>query len=310
MEFTTRRLMRGCMALAGAAALMAGAAINAHAQFQGIYGGGRADAAEGGIIQSGDEFVAVGYSDSYGNDRDVYVVKTDKCGNIVWARTIDFGGEDVGRKIRETPDGNYVIVGYTENRFNCCTRDDAFLFELDRNGGAINWASTYGGLFKDQGMDLQIDKETGNIYACGQTSSFGAGDYDAWLFKTDRGGGLLWSRVYGGRSTDLLNSLTIGCSGTVIGVGSTRSATRGGDEQIYVVKADANDGSIIGGWPKHYGNGGDESAWSVVPYRDNELRIVGRTNNFGGRNEEYGLAINCEDGSRIIDRAFWGSKHD
>ncbi|MEP7219283.1 MAG: hypothetical protein ABI876_10225, partial [Bacteroidota bacterium] len=99
MEFTARRLMRGCMALAGAAALMAGAAINAHAQFQGIYGGGRADAAEGGIIQSGDEFVAVGYSDSYGNDRDVYVVKTDKCGNIVWARTIDFGGEDVGRKI-------------------------------------------------------------------------------------------------------------------------------------------------------------------------------------------------------------------
>ncbi|MEP7219284.1 MAG: hypothetical protein ABI876_10230 [Bacteroidota bacterium] len=304
MRKTAKRFATGCLALAGAVALMMGAGTVAHAQYQGLYGGANADAAEGGIIPTGDgEYIAVGYTFSLGTDQDVYVVKTNRCGQIVWSHAYNFGGFDIGRKIRETRDGNYVIVGTTENLFSC-TNVDAFLMQIDRDGNVM-WANTYGGRSKDLGQDVQIDPDDDNLYFCGQSASFGAGGYDGWIGRTDPNGNLLWSRVYGGESDDLFNSLALSCNGTVSAAGSTRSATSVGDEQVYVLQASRANGFPL--WSQHYGRNRDESAWSIVSYRDDILFVAGRTNEYGGPNQGYVLGLRCGDGAPIGDLAVYGA---
>ena len=64
----------------------------------------------------------------------------------------------------------------------------------------ITFQKTYGGTGQDDAMSMQ---ETNDGYILvGNTSSFGAGDYDVCLVKTDKKGTLLWAKTFGGSKTD------------------------------------------------------------------------------------------------------------
>jgi hypothetical protein len=47
----------------------------------------------------------------YGDDRDLYIVRTDASGDTLWTRT--YGGEldDFGRSVQNTSDGDYIVCG-------------------------------------------------------------------------------------------------------------------------------------------------------------------------------------------------------
>jgi len=304
MRSTLTRLVSGLATFAGTAALFCGMGSSASAQYHAVYGGGADDAAQGGIIEtSTGEFVSVGYSDSFGNDRDVYVVKTDKCGRLIWSRTYDIGGVDEGKKIRETPNGEYIIIGNTENLRNCCTRNDAFLMLIKPTGDVI-WTRTMGGVDDDQGADVKVNGS--DYYFAGRTNSFGRGDYDGWLGAVDNGGNLLWSRVYGGDQADGFNALDFNdCDGTsLIAAGDTRSYTVNGDLDIYAIRTDLG-GIPYANWPFHYGSSKDDLAWSILGHKK-EIYIAGYTEGVGNGREGYILHTDC-DGNRVADIAYGGA---
>lgn len=304
MRTTLTRFVSGLATFAGSAALFCGMGSSASAQYHAVYGGGAEDAARGGIIEtSTGEFISVGYSDSFGNDRDVYVVKTDKCGRLLWARTYDFAGIDEGKKIRETKDGGFIIVGNTENLRNCCTRNDAFLLKI-KSDGNFEWARTLGGIDDDQGADVKVRDDV--YYFAGRTNSFGHGDYDAWLGAVDNGGNLLWSRVYGGDFADGFNALDFSdCDGgTIVAAGDTRSYTGDQNLDIFAIKTDFG-GVPIPRWPLHYGSDVDDGAWSILGHKE-EIYIAGYTDGVGNGREGYISHLDC-DGNRRADIAYGGA---
>lgn len=151
-------------------------------------------------------YIIAGNTASYGaGDYDIWLIKTDNLGNEEWNKT--FGGteKDGCADILQTSDGGYLIIGYT---FSYGAGGlDAYLIKTDANGNEI-WSKTFGGNENDQGRSIQSTKDGGYIIG-GNTYSFGAGNRDIWLIKTDANGNEIWSNTYGSSDSDYLNSLHI-----------------------------------------------------------------------------------------------------
>lgn len=56
-----------------------------------------------------------GYSESYGDDRDLWVLSISSNGNFNWSGTYGGNGTDIGCALLETPEGNHLIAGYTDS---------------------------------------------------------------------------------------------------------------------------------------------------------------------------------------------------
>lgn len=286
------------LTMMSAGALFCAAATDAaYGQFQSVFGGAGTETSNGGIIQASDgDFVAVGYSTSLSADGDVYVVKSNRCGDQTWAYSYNISGTDYGVKIRQTADGGYIIAGQTSNENHCCTRRDAFLMKL-RSDGAVQWTKTYGGTQDDIALDVMVVSD-GYIFA-GSTASAGAGNYDGWITRTDLNGAIVWSRVYGGANEDGFRSLDIACSGDIVVAGYTRSHSTTGDYDVYAAKVTAAAGAIV--WSHHHGGPNDEQARSIVAYGTDILYIAGYADVTNGGTKGYILKLRCAGGETIAD---------
>ncbi len=176
--------------------------------------GGDADEHGNAIIAARDGFIIAGDTCSYGNkdgSSDVYLVKTDFEGNIVWEKT--FGGtrEDIANSLVAVDDG-YVIVGSTKS-YGDPSKYDIYLVKTDLNGNLI-WEKHFGQTDDDQGKSI-VSVDDGYVIA-GYTSSFGNFYKDVYLFKTDLNGEQVWNRTYGGADMDEGNCIIKSGDGFVI----------------------------------------------------------------------------------------------
>lgn len=253
---TIDRPVMKMLASVACAVLVQFAGSSASAQYQAIFGGNEYDEGTGGIVQADDgNFVAVGIASSFGPDDDIYVVKSDLCGNLIWARTYDIGGNEVSGKIRLAKDGGFIIAGTTANLNTCCVLEEGFSFEDGfllkiTAKGEVEWAKTYGGQDHDHLFDIQRVPNSDGFYVVGKTASFGAGRYDGWLMEVTATGRMVWSRTYGEWSRDGLYSLAVAKDSTIIAVGETVSYSQPGRQDMFVVKVSGLDGAPI--WASYY----------------------------------------------------------
>ncbi|MFN3874122.1 MAG: T9SS type A sorting domain-containing protein, partial [Ignavibacterium sp.] len=88
--------------------------VSGNVQWQKTFGGSGRDYGNS-VIQSTDGgYVITGYTLSYGaGGDDLWIVKTDEQGNMLWSKTIGGAQSDVGNFIIEFSDGSFVITGHT-----------------------------------------------------------------------------------------------------------------------------------------------------------------------------------------------------
>jgi hypothetical protein len=166
---------------------------------------------------------------------DIFLIKTDANGDVIWAKTYGGTNDEKAYSIQQTSDGGYIVAGYTYS-FGAGDRD-IFLIKTDASGN-LQWAKTFGGTNLDSAFSVQQTSDGGYIVA-GWTYSFGAGGGDIFLMKTDASGNLQWAKTFGGMNDDGATSVQQTSDGEYIVAGRTWSFSAGLYD-IFLVKTDAN----------------------------------------------------------------------
>jgi hypothetical protein len=175
---------------------------------------------------------------------DMFLVKTDADGNMLWNKTYGGINSDFGFSVVRTNDGGYAIAGST-NSYDA-GNFDVYLVKTDANGVML-WNKTYGGTNTDYGY-FMIQTTDGGYAIVGETWSFGAGGLDVFLVKTDASGNLQWSETYGGINYDIGYSVVQTSDGGYAIIGITDSDGTG-NYDVYLVKT-GSDGYML--WNKTY----------------------------------------------------------
>jgi hypothetical protein len=211
---------------------------NGNLQWTKTIGGPKRDWSSSLIQTSDSGYAIAGYTKSFGvGGADVYVVKLDANGNLQWTKTIGGPADEIGFSLIQTPDGGYVIAGYT-NSFGAGGLD-VYVVKLNANGN-LQWTKTIGGPASEIGNSHSLIQTADGGYAiAGFTQSFGAGEWDVYVVKLSANGNLQWTKTTGGPKDDWGNSLIQTSDGGYAIAGHTESFGAG-EWDVYVVKLDKN----------------------------------------------------------------------
>ncbi len=258
--------------------------------FTKTFGGKDLDRGIGVSLTRDGGYIAVGFTKSFGaGGEDIYVVKCGAKGDTEWEKTYGGKRNDNGWAIQQTDDGGYMIAGFTESFGN--GDFDFYLIKTDQYGKE-QWTKIYGGKGNDRCWSAQPTLDGGYILL-GETTSYGAGEEDAYLVKVDAKGNLEWEKVYGGSGKDRCFSVRQTSNRGYIFVGMTLSFGTG-ESDVYLVKTDPK-GKVE--WSKTFGGEGLDIGHSVLQTSEGGYAIIGYTNNFGAENDDPYLIKVDESGN-------------
>ncbi len=202
---------------------------------------------------------------------DFWVLKLDATGHVVWSKTYgDSNNQDAAAAIAVSGDGGYVIVGYT--RFADLNLDKARVLKVDASGNEI-WSKAFGGNGHDHASAI-VATTDGNYIVAGFSTSAGPGVQNAWIFKLDEAGNVLWQQAYGGDNhVTAAGSIALTSDGGYIVAGSRLANGAGSD--IWLAKLDVM-GNLI--WQKNFGGYGNDGAGAIALTADGGLVVAGATN--------------------------------
>lgn len=245
-------------------------------------------------------YIIAGTSSSFGTGGiDVYLIKTNANGDLLWSKTLGGTGDDYARFVQQTSDGGYIIDGYTYSFGTIFT--DIYLIKTDANGNLL-WSKTFGGTNSDYTISVQQTNDGGYIL-CGTAESYGAGGSDIYLIKTDTIGDLVWTKTYGGTVGEEGNSVQQTSDGGYIVAGYTYSFGAGNSD-IYLIRTDANGDTL---WSKTYGGTNADLGFSVRQTTDGGFIISGNTLSFGAGNGDIYLIKTDTIGDVLWTKAFGGT---
>jgi len=184
-------------------------------------------------------------------------------GQQTWEKTFGGAGDDEAWSVQQTTDGGYIIIGTTDSS-GVTSTSDIYLIKTDGNGDSL-WTKTFGGTGEDRGRSVQQTTDGGYIIA-GSTESFGNGNWDSYILKTDGNGDSLWAKSVVGHSVSSVQQTTDG--GYII-TGMTISFGNGSSD-AYLIKTDSNGDSL---WTKTFGGTG--AGFSVQQTTDGGYIITG-----------------------------------
>ena len=219
------------------------------------------------VVQTSDGgFLICGNSDSpiSGNKTesnlgwfDLWIVKIDGAGNILWDNTIGGAGNDLSSSISQLSNGNYLIGSYSTSGVSGDKTSvnkgsyDYWLMQIDNTGNIINQASI-GGSSSDNLVKAAQSKDD-NLLLGGYSASGisfdktqickGANDY--WILKVDTNYNIIWQRTLGGNADDNFvdfiekQNNEIICGGTSLSnIGGDKTEACFGQEDFWIVGLD------------------------------------------------------------------------
>jgi hypothetical protein len=262
------------------------------------YGGPSSD--YGRSVRQTDDggYIMVGYSYSFGGpEPDVYVVKTDSLGTMLWDKAYGDTLYDIGGDIQQTLDGGYIIAGCTSPAVNW--NQDLWLLKLDSLADTL-WTRIYGTIGTDVGSAVLETSDSG--YAVTGMNGTGAA-HSLWILKTDRYGNLLWSKVYSLGTSSAGQSIHETSDGGFVIGGNVFLA----EFDFLLLKTDSLGDTL---WTRTYGGQAGEDAYGLLETPDGGYVIVGRTESFGAGWEDIYVVRTDSIGDTLWTRTYGGTQFD
>ncbi|MCC7507055.1 MAG: T9SS type A sorting domain-containing protein [Saprospiraceae bacterium] len=233
-----------------------------------------------------------------GNQRDIYLLKTDANGNPLWTKTFGNTKNDEGASILELADGSLVISGFqTDPTTN---RERAFIARVSATGNNM-WVKLLGSgaqLVKSNGVTIAPD---GDLVLTGEIRQSISETKDIYVARLSAfNGAVIWENTYGlfdlGGGTaadDFGRSIVAAKNGGFVIAGFTNSILGGGGLLLKIDEA-----------------GGDAVIWyktfpatdfrGLVTDKDNGFFVTGSRDVSALNGELYILHANA-DGDKICD---------
>ena len=221
---------------------------------------------------------------------DVWIVKLDSIGNLLWEKNYGSSDSDNAYSIVETGNNFFVTAwsGTTNGDVNGGYGSDYWVLKLDENGDLL-WNFAYGSLTTDQAFGGGKLAPDGGFFCLGQTpTTYANGDIsdpinvgtlksDVWALKLDVFGQIEWEKCLGGLENDIFPIFEVVPDGYIVVMQTSSS-----DQYVY--------GPSYGG----------TDAWMIK--LDFAGNIVWQYRLGGSSNEETALTqiINTQDGSPIL----------
>lgn len=243
---------------------------------------------DGGYIVAGNTVCNDGDVTANHGENDVWIVKLNATGGIVWQKTYGGTKSEYANSIQQTSDGGYIVAGLTYSNDgdvsgNHSSFYDYWIVKLNSSGQII-WQKTLGGTSDDTASSIQQTSDDGYIVAGLTASSNGDvtqqhGVFDYWIVKLSSSGQIIWQKTYGGTNQDSATSIQQTLDGGYIVAGNTYSndgevSGNHGDLDVWIVKLDAV-GTIV--WQKALGGTGTDFADSIQQRLDGSYIIAGYT---------------------------------
>jgi hypothetical protein len=180
---------------------------------------------------------------------------------------------DGANSIKETPDGGFIVAGFTAVKGN--GDYDYWVLKLDSFGNIV-WEKTYGGDRPDTAYSVDLTADGGYIVA-GETWSFGSGNNDFWIIKLDSEGNLIRSNTYGGEKHEMAKCIQRTADNGFIVAGYTNSFGSGNND-CWLLRLDS-DCNLK--WARLFGGSNYDSANSVYQTGDGNFIVGADTESFG-----------------------------
>ena len=237
--------------------------------------------ADGRSVQQTNDggYIIAGWTQPDNDLGDFLLIKTDNNGQILWKKNYGGNSSEGSSSVQQSNDGGYIIIGSTSSYG--AGGFDMLMIKTDLNGN-FEWNKTIGGLNDDKGASVLQTDDWGYIIV-GSTESFGAGDSDAWLIKTDCNGDHIWMKTFGGKYDDSAYSVDITTDGGYIIIGMTESYGAGGSD-IWLIKTDSSGNEQ---WNKTFGRNGNDYGFSIQVTADGGYIFAGITRPYANGIDGY-----------------------
>jgi hypothetical protein len=243
-------------------------------------------------------YIVTGFTNTSVNAVQVFLAKTNATGDTLWTKTYGGVRDDYGWSVRQTQDTGYIVAGMTTSFGSI---EQVYFIKTNVTGDTL-WTKTYGGTGGDAGNSVQQTTDGGYVIA-GYSDYFVNGR-QAYLIKTNSSGDTIWTRNFGGTSTEAGYSVQQTTDGGYIVAGYSNSY--GDGYQVYLVKTNASGDTL---WTKTYGGAGWDWGYSVQQTTDGGYIGAGYAESFGNSSQVY-LIKTDENGNVGTERGqgFEGSR--
>lgn len=220
---------------------------------------------------------------------DVWLVKLNFSGNIIWQKTIGGSFDDYEGTIKKTSDGGFITLNYTTSTDgdavvippSTAKGIDLWFVKLDANG-QIQWQNRWnnGGNF-DFPQDIE-ETPDGEFIAVAQADSNASNSQSGRgvIIKMDRNGNYKWHKHHANAGYSSFTDVVIAPDNTYTVTGFTLNGPGTTNEyDVWLLNFDQN-GDL--NWDKKFGGSNSDMGSSIVRTIDGTYYILGVTSSNNG----------------------------